>query len=112
MNVFMEHRRSRLAEGDVSGHVNLAKIDAIETYQACLAGIVSCATHGPTFAVPRGEVVATVTVELLCLSLDWCCLCWYYGRQRLCRRVGVPLLEEVGDVGRCLAGGVAASWSR
>ena len=112
MYELMEHRRSRLARGIVSGRVMSRRVDAIEAYQACLAGIVRRATHGPAFAVPCGEVVATVTVELLRLSLDWCCLCWYYGRQRLCRRVGVPLLEEVGDVGRCLAGGVAASWSR
>ena len=99
MNGFMEHRRSQLARGVVSGRVMSRGVDTIEAYQACLAGIVRCTTHGPAFAVPCREVIATVTVELLRLSLDWCCLCWNDGWQRLGRRVGVPLLEEVGDVG-------------
>ena len=108
MDRLMEHRRSRLAGGSVSVCVIADKVYANEAYQTCFAGIVSCATHGPAFAVPCGEVVAAVAVEFLCLSLDWCVLCWDGGRQRLGRRVGLPLLEEVGDVGRCFASGVAA----
>jgi len=65
MNKFMEHRRSRLAGRSVSGCVISKKIEVIKAYQACLTGIVSCATHGPAFTVPGGEVVAAVAVELL-----------------------------------------------
>ena len=96
---FMEHRRNRLAGMSVSGCVIIERIDVIEAYQACLAGVVSCATHGPAFAVPCGKVVAAVAVELLRLSLDWCFLCRDDRWQRFGGRVGVPLVEEVGDVG-------------
>ena len=110
MERLREHRRNRLAEEDVSCRVIIGGTSVIEAYQACLAGIVGGATQSPAFAVPCGEVVTAVAVELLCLSLDSSRLC-RDRRQRLGRRVGVPLVEEAADTGRGLASRVATCWS-